>query len=594
MRPYDALTDEDIKTIQYYLEIYGATRSAPLFQVLNVWNINKSTLFKAFGKKLRIEKQISIPKDIAIMKRQLSSVYDEYPFKYEYEVEMAQNNKKHLSIATHNEFIADVLYYWANQNYNINELYILSRLFSKENVSSGYIDTISNPGEFKFSSFKATIKNGMKTIRTIQKLLKITHYSNMELFEEWRNAVNCISIGNEIQAKLVLSIHPLDFMSMSDNNCNWSSCMSWSHNGSYRGGTLEMMNSNLAIVAYLEGPQTFKLNISEDESYVIPNKSWRSLFYVHKNILLSGKSYPYHNDKITFEVLDMLKDLVKENLNWDYQFGIQEYQDMKNLDGNFYVRDFFNTQYDKKKNHHCIFVYTNCMYNDIIESHNPYYYCYRNYVPRSIKLCLSGPPTCICCGAIMGNHETIYDYDDIGSDLICGECYHNKHCSECGTTNYYIKYKTRFGNFCNDRCCDNYIYFPGLDRAISKEDAFSTVRAATIIFDHQGLTSKQLDDIRNDFLDNCFSEKDTIKFINRLRATYGESLSIRRISETLNSPRLLYISSYQPVRYTSTYREAGSLYVFKSNKHSQNLEQKIEQLKDRISLLDYLKEGGTK
>ena len=578
MRPYDALTDKDIKTIQYYLEIYGATRSAPLSQVLNVWNTNKSTLFKAFGKKLRIEKQISIPKDIAVMKRQLSSVYDEYSFKYEYEVKMAQNNKKHLSTTTHNEFITDVLYYWANQNYNINELYILSRLFSKENVSFGYIDTISDPGEFKFSNFKATVKNGMKTIRTIQKLLKITHYPNMELFEEWRNAVNCISIGNEIQAKLVLSIHPLDFMSMSDNNCNWSSCMSWSHNGSYRGGTLEMMNSNLAIVAYLEGPQTFKLNISEDESYVIPNKSWRSL----------------HNDKITFKVLDTLKDLVKENLNWNYQFGIQEYQDMKHLDGNFYVRDFFNTQYDKKKNHHCIFVYTNCMYNDIIESHNPYYYCYRNYVPTSIKLCLSGPPTCICCGAIMGNRETICDYDDIGSDLICGECYHDKRCSECGTINYHIKYKTRFGNFCNDRCCDNYIYFPGLDRAISKEDAFSTARAATIIFDHQGLTNRQLDDIRNDFLDSCFSEKDTIKFINRLKAFYGASLSIRRISETLNSPRLLYISSYQPVRYTSTYREAGSLYVFKSNKHSQNLEQKIEQLKDRISLLDYLKEGGTK
>lgn len=591
MQPYDALTETDLKTIQYYLEIYGSTHSAPISQVLRVWNKNKIKLFKAFGRKLRIEKWISIPKDISSMKRQLSTIYNEFFLLHDFQIDNAKNDMEYLYKQTHNKFITDILSYWVKQDYQINELYTLSRLFSRENVSTGYIDTISYPGDFKFSSFKATIKNGMKTLKTIQKILKITRYPHMELFEEWRNAVNCISIGNDIQAKLVLSIHPIDFMSMSDNNCNWSSCMSWSNKGSYRGGTLEMMNSNLAVVAYLEAPQTFKLDINENESYIVPNKSWRSLFYIHKNILLSGKSYPYYNDEITFEVLNMLKNLVKENLNWDYQFGIQEYQDMKHLDGNFYVRDFFDLDYDKKEDHHCIFVYTNGMYNDIIESHSPVYFCYRNYVPKSIKLCLSGPATCICCGNVIRSRADIYDYGDLGGNLICDECYHNKRCSECDTINYYTKYKTRFGNFCNDRCCDNYIYFPGLNRAVSKENAFSTVHATTIIFDHQGLTDKQLDDIRNDFLDNCFSEKDTIKFINELKAAYGASLSIRRISKALSGYQLLCVTSYQPTRCTSTYREAGSLCIFKPNKHSQNLEQKIEQLKDRISLLDYLKGG---
>ncbi len=599
MRPYDALTDNDLKTIQYYLEIYGATHSAPLSQVLNVWNINKSTLFKAFGKKLRIEKWISIPKDVSSMNRQLSAIYNEYTLWYDCDVKKAKECKEAIYKKTHNDFITDVIFYWVNQNYQREELFTLSRLFNPTNVSLGYIDTISEPGEFHFTSFKATIKNGMKTVKTIQRILNATKYPNMQLFENWRNDINCLSIGNDIQAKLVLSIHPIDFMSMSDNNCNWSSCMSWSHHGSYRGGTLEMMNSNLAIVAYLEAPQTFKLNISENESYVVPNKSWRSLFYVHKDILLSGKSYPYHNEKISFEVLNILRDLVKKNLNWSYQFGIQEYQDMKNLDGNFYIRDFFNTQYDKKKKHHCIFVYTNCMYNDIIESHNPYYYCYRNYIPRSIKLCLSGPPTCICCGKVLGNRETIYDYDDIGSDLICDECECNRRCNDCGNVHYNLKYHTAFGKFCSDSCCSNYVYFPDFNRATSKKHLTSTDYGQTIIFTHS-LNEKECQKVKENFPCSWdHSDESVLKFITETKKEYKDKVVIKRIPEFFTNRLFLNLRQYTPDYYKKTYRSVGDLLIFRYDNNNfsshdqkiQLLEQQIDMLNNRMSLLDYLKEG---
>jgi len=593
MRPYDALTDIDIKTIQYYLEIYGAVHSAPLPQVLAVWNKNKATLFKAFGKKLRIEKQIFIPKNTAAINRQLQPIYNDYPLWYDTDIEFAKNNKEKILKKTHNEFIADVIHYWVNQNYQREELFILSRLFCLSNVSYGYIDTIAEPGEFHFSSFKATVKNGMKTIRTIQKILKATNYPNMNLFEEWRNAINCISIGNNIQAKLVLSIHPIDFMSMSDNNCNWSSCMSWGHNSCYRAGTLEMMNSNLAIVAYLEGPQTFKLDIGENESYFIPNKSWRSLFYVHKNILLSGKSYPYHNKEISFQVLDILKDLVKKNLNWDYQFGIQEYQDMKNLDGNFYVRDFFDTKYDKKKQHHCIFVYTNGMYNDIIESHSPAYYCYRNRVPKSIKLCLSGPATCICCGKkIIDPLDSIYSYDELGSTLTCTDCNCSRRCRECGNVNYHIKYKTKFGKFCSDKCCSNYVYFPDFKEAVSKR----VFENAT--YDYVTIFTSDLDSAQCQHLCHLFDGKDIPNFVAKMKLEYGDKINIYRTHSGI--AQLTDIRKIRSDYNTcSTYHRQGDLYIYRyndipassRNNKIKQLEMQIRNLRNRISLLEYLKGG---
>lgn len=597
MQPYDALTETDLKTIQYYLEIYGSVHSAPISQVLRVWNKNKIKLFKAFGRKLRIEKQIFIPKDFVSMHRQLSIIYKDYVVYNQRDISYIQQNRDYLRHETHNEFITDVLYYWANQSYQTDELFILTRLFSMKNVSLGYIDTISEPGDFQFKSFKATIKNGMKTLKTIQKILKLTHYPHMELFEEWRNAVNCISIGNEIQAKLVLSIHPIDFMSMSDNECNWSSCMSWKHNGSYRAGTLEMMNSNLAIVAYLEAPQGFKMDISENESYAIPNKSWRSLFYVHKDILLSGKAYPYHNEELTFQVLDILRDLVKENLNWNYQFGIQEYQDMKHLDGNFYVRDFFDLDYDKKKDHHCIFVYTNGMYNDIIESHSPAYFCYRNYVPRSIKLCLSGPATCICCGRVIKNRIDIYDYGDLGGYLVCDDCNYNR-CRSCGNIHYHVKYNTRYGRFCSDKCCSNYVYFPKFDRAILKDELIEDYNALHMIFAYD-LTRNQCEEIMDEF-QRCNDKYEVLDLMLNIKSKYKDKVKVKRISEKVSDFYFLNLKQRDATYSGRSYVSKCRLFIYRYdplasifNARFKKIESQLDDLKDRISLLDYLKGGGS-
>ena len=89
-----------------------------------------------------------------------------------------------------------------------------------------------------------------------------------------------------------------------------------------------MMNSNVAAVAYLESNSEYALHLDETgEVYPIPNKSWRSLVFIHKDILLLGKQYPYFNEDLCFNVLDMMLDLVERNLNWNYRFINQEYRD---------------------------------------------------------------------------------------------------------------------------------------------------------------------------------------------------------------------------------------------------------------------------
>ena len=54
---------------------------------------------------------------------------------------------------------------------------------------------------------------------------------------------------NKIEGYLYLSIHPLDFLTISENNEEWSSCHSL--DGDYRTGNLSYMVDQTTIVAYL-------------------------------------------------------------------------------------------------------------------------------------------------------------------------------------------------------------------------------------------------------------------------------------------------------------------------------------------------------
>ena len=598
--PYDALTDEEKLTISYYLAVVGGSNSAPLDQVLSVWNKNKIKLFKALGNKLRVSIPVTLPRDMKSLNRELSFIYLPYTIWYETDRAAIKDNKDIIKQHSNNEFIADVLYFWVNQNYCLTDLSILSRLFRHDNISKGYISSLTNDDAYHFKDFKCTVKNGMKTIRTLQKVLQATHYPNLNLFEDWKNSINKLSATQDIHTNLVISISPLDFMTMSDNACNWSSCMSWSKDGCYRAGTLEMMNSNLTVVAYLEGPTEYKLDISETESYKIPNKSWRSLFYIHKNILLSGKSYPYHNEQITKLALRFLKDLVKENLKWDYQFGIQEYRDTEHIDNNFYMRDWYEVNHDHKP-HHCIFVYTNGMYNDIIESKDPAYYCYRNYVPNSIKLCLSGPATCICCGKVIREGREICDYDELGRMLICDDCIRNRVCRRCNQVNYYSKYHTIFGTFCSDDCCKDMIYFPKFTRIASKEKVRSSDQYNIALFADEEININDLYNIREEF-----EVQDRINNLNDFIKKYRADKRFRlyKVPEKLSGYGFVNFYSREATIYTRPRYNGCSLYIYTYNNLNSNytdlerlkkeirkIENRIENTFEQIPLLDYLKGG---
>lgn len=255
------------------------------------------------------------------------------------------------------------------------------------------------------------ISKGAKVMR----VLKIFSESyGIPGFEDFRLEHSRILNQSKLYGHLVLSIHPFDFMTMSDNNCNWHSCMSWTNNGEYRLGTVEMMNSPYVIEAYLEASESF-YPFDDDGMATWTNKKWRELFVVHPNGIFGIKGYPFWNRTLEDTVLKILKPLVEENLKWGpYKDTITKAYAGDESEGGCIHTDEDNYYY----------LYTDWMYNDFRYEHHMFE---KENPDESVSITYSGPCECMICGQIYNV------YFEEGNDLICDDCYDPKvKCPICG------------------------------------------------------------------------------------------------------------------------------------------------------------------
>lgn len=435
---YDIISKEDKECITQWINSYANCFPGDIDKILQKWSDNKKKLFKALGKNLRISYPITVKKDEKIFYRELTKIYRPLPADIDLSYPGYYQGYYQDLIEENHPFIKD-LYAFLSKKY-VTESNTITRSEIKHNLRSfskllSYTYIQSNTyTDFDLVFYNdnhktKTIKRNARAIRAIQGVLKFLNYDKMENFNKWRNSLSDLNNARYLNCNVVFSIHPLDFMTMSDNTCNWSSCMAW-RTGSHSAGTIEMMNSNNAIVVYLESPKPFIWN-----DHQIPNKTWRCLLYVHKDILCLGKPYPYYHKELSFEVLKIAQQFLKENLNWKYQYQYQKYGDLKSFYGNEDIR--FNAQAHRQRSHK-ILLYTYGMYADLVEDKESVYWCCRNWVKDDLKICVSGRATCMNCGEYLD--EDICDPDFAQtSRKYCVEC-EKELCQTCKNVNFKEKH----------------------------------------------------------------------------------------------------------------------------------------------------------
>lgn len=108
---------------------------------------------------------------------------------------------------------------------------------------------------------------------------------------------------NTIQGTLCLSVHPLDFLSASENAHNWRSCHSL--DGDYRTGNLNYLLDSSTVCCYLTPNEKVKLPNFPNE-VLWNSKKWRVWLFFSNDMtmMFAGRQYPFE----TSQGLNFVKD----------------------------------------------------------------------------------------------------------------------------------------------------------------------------------------------------------------------------------------------------------------------------------------------
>lgn len=404
---FEKLSENDIDLIQTYIECYGPNHNSevyfyhekPLSHILRIWDETKSEyLYNLLGQQFILEKHITYKIPIERVRGDLANNIARG--------EMATFNKKFKEYINMNfDFSSDM--HWQLRQLTDTETLAYNSIRHLCGDSSAII---------QFSEdFSIKLQIGMKPLKALK---KIASFLNLETeFEQFRLAHSRILNQKSLDGNLCLSIHPLDYLTMSENASKWTSCMNWTEPGCYRMGTVEMMNSPMVVIAYLK---------SENRNYHFAgnkewnDKHWRILLIVTKEGIISVKGYPYANPDLTKMCIEWLAKLANENLGWEY-YPVDVIKEDK---------EFI---YAPNQHKYDIVTETAQMYNDFgaTEHFGALEVLDDDTDITFYKFHYSGPTECLICG---NTSNTYYDESYVFCDNCCsyGDEENCSTCDRCG------------------------------------------------------------------------------------------------------------------------------------------------------------------
>lgn len=409
--------------IEDYIDEYAVDnkpRSVDVDYILREWAEKKSQyLARIFGNQLILSKKIAYSKPTQILSNELYDV-------------IACNWSSKIDQKAHD-------FYRAFRKKMIEDAWYPSRQieYCLDSLTSTYALA---ENKYTYDDFEIELPDGKtlkvnKGARCTRIIGKLADAFGIEGFEDFRLAHSRVLNQKALTGELCLSIHPMDYMTMSDNECDWESCMSWVNNGCYRHGTVEMMNSPMVVVAYLRS----KEDMRTVGGHTWNSKKWRELFIVTPDVICNVKGYPYRSDELSKEVLKWLKELtegvgfasyLKEPMSWDQ--GSRMDHPVK--EGEYLTLN----------------MYTNYMYNDF--DCEQWAYFGTDISIGHVNITYSGASECMACG-----RTNIYVEDGEEGNLCCEDCNPTIRCEECGDRicgdDVYEVDGDKLCSYCYDNCC---------------------------------------------------------------------------------------------------------------------------------------------
>lgn len=134
------------------------------------------------------------------------------------------------------------------------------------------------------------IPKGYKVIKAFKFFI-----SSPNVLKDIQSEASRILQENSVNGYLCFSVHPLDFLSASENTYNWRSCHAL--DGEYRSGNLSYLMDSSTVICYLTSKKPVALpHFPKDLLW--NSKKWRVWFHFSsdKNMLFAGRQYPFFSE----------------------------------------------------------------------------------------------------------------------------------------------------------------------------------------------------------------------------------------------------------------------------------------------------------
>ena len=122
------------------------------------------------------------------------------------------------------------------------------------------------------------------------------------------------------KGKIVVSIDPCDYVTMSSNNSGWRSCHRLD-GGEYRTGPIAYLRDSSTVICYMESSTPCEFTYYRGEEFSHTNKVWRQIALVSPNLefSLQERQYPNINMINQLAVSEIFKELFEKYNQTEYK-----------------------------------------------------------------------------------------------------------------------------------------------------------------------------------------------------------------------------------------------------------------------------------
>lgn len=250
---------------------------------LSNWAKNKSHLYLAFGKKLKLEKEIEL--DFSGNSNYVKSLISNF-----YQEITQAKVKRFLKSCSNAEVVMNCL----------------NRNVSFENMKFRAGDKIS------------------KCIGKILDLYDITPAEKDSVLIKFSMLIQSV----KVKGSAVLSIDPVDYITMSENNSNWESCHSMS--GCFRTGPFAYLQDGSTTISYVKPKDDCVFTYGDNKTLTYSNKNWRQIVLFSKELKYATqlRQYPYTSQANQSTVASIVMNILNAKSGLDYQIHSIDVYDM--------------------------------------------------------------------------------------------------------------------------------------------------------------------------------------------------------------------------------------------------------------------------